>query len=99
MNRADRLQCRHVLEFGVTQTKQYLGEVWVNEGGERLLRPLTRIPLGLPSCRRPCGLRVPGGRELGARLPVMTDSRDRSGVASTLMIFPNCITVTPETPR
>ena len=33
MNRADRLQCRHVLEFGVTQTKQYLGEVWVSEGG------------------------------------------------------------------
>ena len=30
---------------------------------------------------------VLGGRQLGARLPVMTDSRDRSGVASTLMML------------
>src|SRR6266850_1695978 len=41
MNRADRCSVRTCWSFGVTQTNQFLGEVWVNERGQRISRPLT----------------------------------------------------------
>src|SRR6267143_4969763 len=58
MNRADRCSVRTCWSFGVTQTNQFLGEVWVNERGQRISRPLTprrQWLRGLDLNQRPLG--------------------------------------------
>src|SRR6266851_3515198 len=69
MNRADRCSVRTCWSFGVTQTNQFLGEVWVNERGQRISRPLTprrswlrgldlnQRPLGYELCHIPSSVR------------------------------------------
>src|SRR2546425_11002393 len=76
MNRADRCSVRTCCGFGVTQTNQFLGEVCVNERGQRLSRPLTprRSWLrGLDLNQRPLGYEGKSGHHSDQDEPSQTN--------------------------
>src|SRR6267378_128279 len=76
MNRADRCSVRTCWSFGVTQTNQFLGEVWVNERGQRPSRPLTprRSWLrGLDLNQRPLGYERKFGNQRNQGEPSQTN--------------------------
>src|SRR6266478_5006152 len=86
MNRADRCSVRTCWSFGVTQTNQFLGEVWVNERGQRISRPLTprRSWLrGLDLNQRPLGYEPSAWPHATQRSPIRAVT-EASGYGSRL---------------
>jgi len=91
MNRADRCSVRTCWSFGVTQTNQFLGEVWVNERGQRISRPLTprRSWLrGLDLNQRPLGYEyntaMPGN-------PLILREKRSTARSSTFSVGTSCL--------